>query len=255
MKRCGERCTRFVELERVRIWLCAPHLRAFITGEVDIAVPKGHPTPRRFTKSIRLPRVKTARSPKRVLLDLTGQRLGKLLVLGPAENADGYRRWCCDCDCGKSVVLMQNILRRSRGGQKSCGCLNKRGPTHHAYKHGGGAGGEFCREFASWRFMLMRCYDPNHVGYEHYHDENQIAVCDRWRDKETGFANFLADMGRRPEGMTLDRKNPLGNYEPDNCRWADRETQAQNRVCMYSPEQVAEFERQAEETAAPDDVF
>jgi len=103
--------------------------------------------------------------------------------------------------------------------------------------------------------MRMRCYDPRHIAYEHYHDENQVTVCDRWRDKATGFANFLADMGRRPADMTLDRKNPLGNYEKDNCRWADRETQAQNRACMYIPEQVAEFERLADEAAAPDDVF
>jgi hypothetical protein len=249
MKRCGERCTRFVELECVRIWLCAPHLRAFITGEADIAVPKGYSTVRRIPKTIRPPK------PKRGLLDLTGQRYTKLLVIGPAEYANGYRQWLCECDCGNSVVLPTHVLRKSRGRQKSCGCLSKRGPTNHAYKHGGGAGGEFCREFASWRFMRMRCYDPRHMAYEHYHDENQITVCDRWRDKETGFANFLADMGRRPEGMTLDRENPLGNYEKGNCRWADRDTQTQNRACMYTPEQVAEFERKAEEAAAPEDVF
>jgi hypothetical protein len=98
--------------------------------------------------------------------------------------------------------------------------------------------------------MLLRCYDPNHHNFERYHVENEVAVCDRWRDKENGFSNFLADMGPRPEGMTLDRENPLGNYEPGNCRWATAKEQFENRACMYSEEELAELQRQADEAAA-----
>lgn len=79
--------------------------------------------------------------------------------------------------------------------------------------------------YTSWNCMKQRCRDANHSSYQYY-GALGVTVCDRWLES---FDNFVADMGERPEGMTLDRIDPEGNYEPSNCRWADHETQANNK--------------------------
>jgi hypothetical protein len=77
----------------------------------------------------------------------------------------------------------------------------------------------------SWSCMITRCTNPNTRHYPRYGGRG-IAVCDRWRNS---FENFLADMGERPDGTTLDRyPNRDGNYEPGNCRWATAKEQATN---------------------------
>lgn len=79
--------------------------------------------------------------------------------------------------------------------------------------------------------MLDRCYNPDHASYHHYGGRG-ITVCDRWRYGvvgKTGLECFIEDMGPRPEGLTLDRRNNDGNYEPGNCRWATWSEQLTNR--------------------------
>jgi hypothetical protein len=71
--------------------------------------------------------------------------------------------------------------------------------------------------------MWTRCTNPNVKSYKDYGGRG-ITICLRWEQ----FENFLADMGERPTGLTLDRKNVNGNYEPSNCRWATRKEQAMN---------------------------
>lgn len=76
----------------------------------------------------------------------------------------------------------------------------------------------------TWRGMRDRCLNPNNPYYSYY-GERGITICNRWDN----FANFVKDMGDRPEGMTLDRINPDGNYEPSNCRWATKNVQQRNQ--------------------------
>ncbi len=84
--------------------------------------------------------------------------------------------------------------------------------------------------YNAWAGMVNRCHNPNNSSYARYGGLG-ISVCDRWRhgnDGKIGFVCFLDDMGERPEKHTLDRIDPLGNYEPGNCRWATVETQRRN---------------------------
>jgi hypothetical protein len=84
-------------------------------------------------------------------------------------------------------------------------------------------GGVRTREHNSWRDMLARCYRRSSPNWQYYGGRG-VSVCERW----CAFANFLVDMGPRPEGMTLDRIDPHGNYEPSNCRWATPKQQRAN---------------------------
>jgi hypothetical protein len=222
------------------------------------------------TTSHGLVKVKSKRKPKWPGRNLAGQRFGKLRVtkrwiglkVGRKGRVDPATFWHVHCDCGTKKIVRGSDMRRSGGSNatstwypvRSCGCLARAsGSESRSYKHGGiGRNAEFRREYNSWAAMNQRCYDENNISYENYHGKG-ITVCDRWRSdllKGEGFKNFLLDMGRRPEGMTLDRKNVLLGYTPDNCQWATPLEQTYNRACMKTPEELAELQRLADEQRA-----
>jgi hypothetical protein len=89
--------------------------------------------------------------------------------------------------------------------------------------HGESHGVQRTTEYRAWAGMHERCLNPQHKQYKHYGGRG-ITVCARWKDYEA----FLADMGRKPEGTSIDRINNEGNYEPGNCRWATRIEQNSN---------------------------
>lgn len=151
-------------------------------------------------------------------IDLAGKRFGRLDVLSRAgSDKSGNAKWECRCDCGATRVVYSQSLRS--GATLSCGCLNKEINSASA-KHGMAG----TREYKAWAGMVQRCTNPKNAKWPRYGGRG-ITVCERW----LSFENFRADMGARPEGMTIDRKNNGGNYEPGNCRWATQKQQGNNR--------------------------
>lgn len=139
-----------------------------------------------------------------------------------------YRKFKCICDCGNEVEVRLDKMKI--GKTKSCGCLNLElvsKPKDKKYNivHGHTINGKPTREFYSWWSMKMRCTNNNAKHYKYY-GARGIKVCNRWINS---FQNFLDDMGQRPIGMTLDRINNNGDYEPSNCRWATPSQQLKNR--------------------------
>lgn len=153
-------------------------------------------------------------------IDLTGRRFGHWLVLQcDAAEVNGKIKWLCRCDCGEVKSVAGGNLRQ--GLTTSCGCFQKKDASERFTTHGKSK----ARVYRIWLTMRRRCYEPAFKGYPDYGGRG-IAVCDRWRNS---FENFLADMGEPTEGLTIDRINVNGNYEPANCRWATYLTQGRNK--------------------------
>jgi len=154
------------------------------------------------------------------LIDLTGKKFGKLLVLSrnkeiKAKNKQSH--WNCICDCGNTVVVNSSNL--VRGHTSSCGCIKVEAITKHGMHNS--------PEYRAYQSMLDRCYNPNNGEYENYGGRG-ISVCEAWRDS---FVNFFTDMGNKPSpNLSLDRIDVNGDYSPENCRWTDIYTQARNRT-------------------------
>lgn len=151
-------------------------------------------------------------------IDLTGQRFGRLTVLG----RDGFRRrnrggsiplWSVRCDCGTEKIVVGANLRR--GLTTSCGCT-------YAIRHPPGTK----YEYKIYVGMIQRCTNPKSPGYKNYGGKG-VRVCERWR---ASFLAFLQDMGRRPSSQySIDRIDSRGDYAPENCRWATWLQQGRNK--------------------------
>lgn len=160
---------------------------------------------------------------KRYHLIMIGTKFNRLLVFKRAGSTKwGHAIYDCICDCGTKKQVSAAHLRRTKRPTQSCGCLNKEIITKHG--HADTRGNNRSPTYRTWDGMVQRTTNPNSNRWPDY-GARGIKLCDRWRK----FDNFLADMGERPYGTSIDRIDVNGNYEPGNCRWADASTQNLNK--------------------------
>lgn len=143
---------------------------------------------------------------------MIGRKFSQLTVICRAPNRGSYIYWVCQCTCGLTCEAFGKSLRK--GVKKTCGCYRR--PAKHGMRD--------TREYKSWMSMKHRCDNPDDKCFQHYGGRG-IGYCEAWNE----FEAFYRDMGPRPTGTSLDRKdNDLG-YSKENCRWATSREQSINK--------------------------
>lgn len=168
-------------------------------------------------------------------VEIVGMKLNRLRVISeyPKRTNAGKVQFLCKCDCGNEVVVIGSKL--INGHTKSCKCMQreavkKTGDLNRTHSR------SRTRVYKVWGSMKSRCYNKGNDSYYRYGGRG-ITVCDRWR---YSFESFLEDMGECGLGLSIDRIDNNGNYEPSNCKWSTQIEQennkSTNRIVLFNGE-------------------
>lgn len=161
---------------------------------------------------------------------MTGKRIGRLVgVRFVSLSPSGKARWLFQCDCGERHEAEGVAVRL--GDIRSCGCLHREIAASTQTTHGM----RETPEYEVWCNMKKRCYNKRVRSFKHYGGRG-ITVCTEWRDS---FEQFYADMGPRPPGLMIERKDNSLGYSKDNCIWATDTEQSRNRRCVVMSVELA----------------
>lgn len=171
------------------------------------------------------------------------QSIGECIYLGEAYCKNGHRYANFQCKCGNKFIA--SITKVKTLHTKSCGCLVSKKLAEMNTIHGM----TNSNEYHAWEGLIQRCTNPNNPKYPKWGGRG-IKVCDRWVNS---FENFFEDMGKRPsKNHSLDRfPNNDGHYELTNCRWANRQEQANNRRSNF----IVEYKGQKEPLKKLTDLY
>lgn len=154
--------------------------------------------------------------------NLIGKKYGELQIIEQIKNdKNGHSKVKCKCSCGKTInVLLDNL---KTGHSKSCGCkkgymISKKKKTHGKCN---------TKLYKVWHNIKNRCYNKNNKRYKDYGGRG-ITICDEWLNDFMSFYNWAMNNGYK-EGLSIDRINNDGNYEPNNCRWVTNKVQNNNK--------------------------
>lgn len=164
-----------------------------------------------------------------------GQKFGRLTIIAFEKiprKTYSYTHWIVRCECGTlKSVDPRKVLS---GNTQSCGCLKRERTIESNKEKKVKHGGRHDRLYAVWHNMKQRCYGETYKDYPNWGGRG-ICVCDEWKDDYAAFRSWALSSGYE-KGLSLDRIDVNGNYEPLNCRWVDWHTQAINRTCSMNYE-------------------
>lgn len=160
------------------------------------------------------------------LIDMTGKRFGKLVVISRyGSTPNKMATWLCKCDCGNETIVQTCHL--NAGAIQSCGCLHRERASKANITHGDSR----TRLFNEWQHMKKRCYWKNYKAFNLYGGKG-ITVCDEWRNDYLAFKSWALKNGYS-DNLTLDRIDNSKGYYSENCRWTDKFTQSNNRDFVH----------------------